>query len=158
MTGRPQPRDAGVRARITTDAIRPGDVLSMVGDRRDGAVLLFLGTVRDHADGLPVERLSYEAYGPMAERVLGTIAREAADRLGTPRLAVVHRVGDLEIGDVSVAIAASSPHRAESFDAVRYVIEEIKKRLPVWKHEHRPGGEARWVEGVTPPVPEAAGE
>ena len=147
-----------VRARVTADRIDAGDVLGLVGAEEDGAALLFLGTVRDHAEGAPVTGLTYEAYQPMAERVLTEIAGEAAARLGTDRLAVVHRVGDLGIGDVSVAIAASSPHRAEVFDTVRYVIEEIKKRLPVWKHEHRPGGADRWVDGVTPPVPEPAGE
>lgn len=149
---------AGIVARITAAPIRGDEALALVGDPRDGAVLLFLGTVRNHADGQPVARMSYQAYGPMAERVLGEIAGEAAERLGTDRLAVLHRTGDLEIGDISVAIAASSPHRAESFDAVRYVIEEIKKRLPVWKHEYSPDGEARWVEGTKPPVPEVAGE
>lgn len=146
-----------IYARVTTGPIQPDHVLQLVGGDEDGAALLFLGTVRNHADGAAVTGLTYEAYEPMAERVLATIAREAAERLGSDRLAVVHRVGELGIGDVSVAIAASSPHRAEVFDAVRYVIEEIKKRLPVWKREHRPGTN-RWVEGVTPPVPEAAGE
>ncbi len=140
------------RAWITRDAIDPGSVLDRVGSARDGAALLFVGVVRDHNDGSSVTGLTYEAYDEMASRVLDEIAGEAAERLGTPRIAVVHRVGELEVGEVSVAIAASSPHRAESFDATRYVIEEIKKRLPVWKKEHYEEGDAAWLAGVTPSV------
>jgi molybdopterin synthase catalytic subunit len=89
----------------------------------------------------------------MAAPVLTDIAHEAAAMLGTDRVAVVHRVGELAIGEVSVAIAVSSPHRAQAYEASRYVIEEIKKRLPVWKHEHYTDGRSKWVEGVTPVQP-----
>lgn len=135
---------------VGPDPIDPAEVLARVGSDVDGAVLLFLGVVRDHADGRPVSGMTYDAYVDMAEPVLADIAAEAAGRLGTDRLVVVHRTGVLEIGEVSVAIAASSPHRAESFDATRYVIEEIKKRLPVWKKEHYTDGTAGWVEGTVP--------
>jgi molybdopterin synthase catalytic subunit len=141
-----------VRAWVTREPIDPPRILELVGSAEDGAIVLFLGTVRDHNDGRAVSGMRYDAYGAMAEKVLEQIAREAATRLGTDRIAVVHRVGELSIGDVSVAIAASSPHRAESFDAARYVIEEIKQRLPVWKLEHAARGESTWVEGVTPSV------
>lgn len=140
------------RAWITREPIEPGDVLARVGAEEDGAALLFLGVVRNHNEGSRVTGLSYEAYDEMAARVLDEIAVEAAERLGTPRVVVVHRAGELAVGDVSVAIAASSPHRAESFDAARYVIEEIKKRLPVWKKEHYADAEPEWLDGVTPPV------
>jgi molybdopterin synthase catalytic subunit len=146
-----------VRAWMTREAIAPARVLDLVGSSGDGATVLFLGTVRDHNDGRPVSGMRYDAYGAMAEKVLDRIAQEAAARLGTDRLAVVHRVGELSIGEVSVAIAASSPHRDTAFDAARYVIEEIKKRLPVWKLEHTMDGDSRWVDGVTPSL-EAAGE
>ena len=146
-----------VQAWVTRAAIEPGGVLDRVGADEDGAVVLFLGVVRDHNDGAAVTGVTYDAYEAMATRVLTEIAGEAAERLGTDRIAVVHRVGELGIGDVSVAIAASSPHRAESFDAARYVIEEIKKRLPVWKKEHYVDTEPRWLEGAVPPV-EAAGD
>ena len=132
---------------VVTGPIDPAGVLARVGDPSDGAVLLFLGTVRDHADGRSVDGLQYEAYQAMAEEVLAAIVAEAAERLGTDRLAVVHRVGDLAIGDVSVAIAVSSPHRAPAYEASRYVIEEIKKRLPVWKRERYTDGEVGWVRG-----------
>lgn len=130
--------------------IDPGDVLSRVGSDEDGAVLLFLGVVRNHADGRPVAGMTYEAYEEMARPVLAEIAAEAADRLGTDRIAVVHRVGELAVGEASVAIAVSSPHRAEAYDGSRYVIEEIKKRLPVWKKEHYTDGPAEWVGGTAP--------
>ena len=144
-----------IHATVVHDAIDPSEVLGRVGAPEDGAVLLFLGTVRNHADGQAVNGMTYEAYERMAAPVLAEIAREAADRLGTDRVAVVHRVGELAIGEVSVAIAVSSPHRGRAYDASRYVIEEIKKRLPVWKHEHYTDGRSKWVEGVTP-TPESA--
>ncbi|MBI4521297.1 MAG: molybdenum cofactor biosynthesis protein MoaE [Gemmatimonadetes bacterium] len=132
---------------ITSDPIQVSEVLASVGSSADGAILLFTGIVRNHSEGQPVTAVQYEAYRGMAEQVLREIAQEASERLGTDRLAVVHRVGDLAVGDVSVAIAVSSPHRAESFAACRYVIEEIKVRLPVWKRERFVGGEARWAPG-----------
>jgi len=140
-----------IHTAVGPDPIDPAEVLARVGSDEDGAAILFLGVVRDHADGRPVQGMRYDAYREMAEEVLREIALEAASRLGTDRLAVVHRTGDLAVGEVSVAIAVSSPHRAESFDASRYVIEEIKKRLPVWKKEHYADGEAEWVAGTMPP-------
>lgn len=144
-------------ASLTHDPIDAGSVLARVGDRRDGAVLLFLGVVRDHAEGRAVTGMRYDAYEEMAGSVLAAIAGEAAALLGTDRVAVVHRVGELEVGEVSVAVATSSPHRAEAYEASRYVIEEIKKRLPVWKKERFVEGDARWVPGTEPPRPTTAG-
>lgn len=138
-------------ASVTTDVIDPAALLQRVGADEDGAVLLFLGVVRDHADGRAVSGMRYDAYAEMAEEVLREIVEESAQRLGTDRVAVIHRVGELEIGEVSVAIGVSSPHRAEAFEASRYVIEEIKKRLPVWKKEHYVDGSAEWVAGTVPP-------
>jgi molybdopterin synthase catalytic subunit len=140
-----------VRAWITLERIDPSVVLGLVGAADDGAIVLFLGVVRDHNEGRAVSGMRYDAYGAMAEKVLHDIATDAAERLGTDRLAAVHRIGELGIGDISVAVAASSPHRAESFDAARYVIEEIKKKLPVWKKEHYVDGDAQWVDGTEPP-------
>ena len=144
-----------IHAAITSDPIDPGRVLARVGDDEDGAVLLVLGVVRDHNDGRAVEGVDYEAYVEMGQSVLTEIATEAAERLGTDRVAVVHRTGMLRIGEASVAIAVSSPHRAEAYEASRYVIEEIKKRLPVWKNEHYTDGERAWVPGHEPPRPDA---
>jgi molybdopterin synthase catalytic subunit len=141
---------------ITPDVIDPAAVLACVGSAADGAVLLFLGTVREQNDGRPLRGMRYDAYAEMAEQVLAAIAAEAAERAGTDRLAVVHRTGELEIGNVSVAIAVSTPHREQSFDAARYVIEQIKLRLPVWKHEHYTDSESRWLDGAVPPVADSA--
>ena len=139
-----------IHSAITHDPIEPAEVLARVGHEEDGAAVLFLGTVRNHADDRPVHGITYEAYEEMAAPVLAEIAREAAEILGTDRLAVVHRVGELAVGAHSVAIAASSPHRAQAYEASRYVIEEIKKRLPVWKKEHYADGRDAWVDGATP--------
>jgi molybdopterin synthase catalytic subunit len=139
-----------IHSAVVHAPIDPADVLARVGAPEDGAAILFLGTVRNHADGGAVEGITYEAYEEMAVPVLAEIAREAADILGTNRLVVIHRVGELAVGEHSVAIAASSPHRAQVYEASRYVIEEIKKRLPVWKKEHYAGGRDAWVEGTKP--------
>jgi molybdopterin synthase catalytic subunit len=139
-----------VRAWITPEPIDPVDVLDAVGSDADGAAVLFLGTVRNENDGRTVSGLRYEAYLEMAENVLAEIAAEAESRWSTDRIAAVHRVGELAIGDVSVAVAVSTAHRAEAFDAARYVIEQLKVRLPVWKHEHYVTGETAWVGSEIP--------
>jgi molybdopterin synthase catalytic subunit len=137
---------------ITTAPIDPGAVLAAVGSPADGAALLFLGTVRDHNDGRAVTGIHYDAYAAMAEDVLARVVEEAAARADTDRIAVVHRLGELRVGEVSVAIAVSSPHREEAFATARFIIEEIKLRLPVWKQERYQSGGARWLDGATPPA------
>jgi molybdopterin synthase catalytic subunit len=135
---------------ITAERIDPAAVLARVGGPEDGAALLFIGTVRMRNDGRPVSGMRYDAYIEMAETELAAIAAEAAVRCDSRRVAVVHRIGELAIGEVSVAIAVSTPHRAEAFDACRLVIETIKQRLPVWKFEHYTDGGAAWVAGQEP--------
>ncbi len=135
---------------VVRDPIDSAEVLARVGADEDGAGLLFLGVVRDHSEGRSVGGVRYDAYEEMAAGVLTEIADEAARVLGTDRIAVVHRVGDLAVGDVSVAIAVSSPHRAEAYESSRFIIEEIKKRLPVWKKELYSDGVEEWVAGTTP--------
>src|SRR5690606_8120965 len=127
------------------EPIDPSEVLARVGGDAHGAVVLFVGTVRDHNEGRPVRGVGYEAYEEMALGVLSGIVDEAARKLGEGRVAAVHRTGELAVGEASVAIAVSSPHRADAYQASRWVIEEIKKRLPVWKHERYADGEARWL-------------
>lgn len=139
-----------IHAAIVTAPIDTAELLSRVGAPEHGAVLLFLGTVRDHNDGRPVEGVGYEAYEEMARTVLTAVAGEAAAKLGAGSIAVEHRVGELVIGDVSVAIAVAAPHRALAYAASRYVIEEIKKRLPVWKQERYADGSAHWLPGTEP--------
>lgn len=137
---------------VGPDPIDPAAVLGRVGSASDGAVILFVGTVRNYADGRAVSGMTYEAYTAMAAAVLREIAEETAARYETDRVAVVHRIGALTIGEPSVAIAVSTPHRAEAYAASRQVIEQIKERLPVWKHEHYLDGDSRWVAGRVPPV------
>jgi molybdopterin synthase catalytic subunit len=118
------------------------------GPGQDGAIVTFLGLVRNHNLGRSVRYLEYEAYEPLALRAFERIAREIADRWPSARLALHHRVGRLEIGEASVAIATRSPHRGDAYAACRYAIERVKQIAPIWKHEHFEGGEV-WIEGAT---------
>lgn len=144
--------------RVTREPIDPAAVLASVVAPADGAALLFWGVVRDHNDGRPVGHLEYDAYVEMAEAVLREIVVEARGRWATGEIAVVHRVGRLEVGEGSVAIAVASPHRAEAYEASRYVIEELKRRVPIWKREgYLDGADERWLPGSAP-APAEAGE
>ena len=135
---------------MTRDPIQTEEILESIRTASDGAVVLFLGVVRDQNEGRVVEGIEYEAYQEMAVSVLTAIAREAGGSADTDRIAVAHRTGELKVGEVSLAIAVGSPHREEAYQASRYIIEEIKKRLPVWKKERFTDGETIWVEGVRP--------
>jgi molybdopterin synthase catalytic subunit len=132
-------------ASVTNDPIDPCAFLRDCASASDGAVLLFLGVVRDHNEERAVGHLDYEAYIPMAEATLDAIVREARQRWETGRIFVVHRYGRLEIGEVSVAIAVAAPHRGEAYSASRYVIEELKKRVPIWKREGYIDGATEWL-------------
>jgi len=114
----------------------------------DGAVATFLGLVRNRNLGRSVRYLEYEAYEPLARRSFERIAAEVGVRWPGVRLALHHRVGRLEIGEASVAIAAASPHRADAFAACRYGIERVKQIAPIWKREFFEGGDI-WIEGAT---------
>jgi molybdopterin synthase catalytic subunit len=114
----------------------------------DGAVTSFLGLVRNHNLGRSVRYLEYEAYEPLALRSFERIADEVAARWPGVNLALHHRIGRLEIGEASVAIAAASPHRGDAFAACRYTIERVKQIAPIWKHEFFEGGDV-WIEGAT---------
>lgn len=134
--------------RLTRDAIDPEKVLKSVGDPRAGAVVLFLGTVRDNSEAGRVEGIEYEAYEPMAEKSLAQTEEEVRRVWPATRdVKIVHRVGSLSIGEVSVAVAVSSPHRAEAFEACIHAIERIKYEVPIWKRERLIGGKEVWVEG-----------
>jgi len=110
-----------------------------------GAVATFLGVVRNHHAGRAVVELTYEAYGPMAEAECGRILGEAESRWPV-RVALQHRIGILGVGDCAVAIAVAGGHRAEAFEACRYVIEELKSRVPIWKRERYADGSEAWVD------------
>lgn len=127
----------------------PIDVVALLGEvssASSGATSLFLGTVRDVNDGRGVVGIDYSAYEGMARRELESIAREAVERFGTPHIVVVHRIGVLALTDVSVAIVVSHPRRSPAMDAARYMIEEVKKRVPIWKREHYTDGTREWVD------------
>lgn len=134
-----------MRSAIVDRAIDSCALLAEVGSVRNGAAVLFVGTVRDMNDGAAVSALDYSAYSEMAERELVSIVSEAAERWETDDIVVEHRIGALALGDVSVAIAVAHRHRGEAYEASRYVIEELKKRLPIWKREHYVDGRAEWV-------------
>ena len=135
--------------KVVTEPIDVAAVERAVTRPEAGALCTFQGIVRNHNHGKQVTHLEYEAYPPMAEKVMRQIGDEIAARWPEAQVAMVHRVGRLVIGEVSLVIAVSAPHRAEAFDACRYAIEQLKRRVPIWKKEFAEDG-AYWVEGVTP--------
>ena len=114
----------------------------------DGAVVSFLGVVRNFAEGRSVVAMEYHCYREMARRELEALEAEASRRWPLGRIALVHRIGLLQLGEASVAIVAASPHRAEAFDACRYLIDSLKECVPIWKREIFEEGKPEWVKGV----------
>jgi molybdopterin synthase catalytic subunit len=135
-------------ADITTAPLDLAALVRLVEAPGIGAIATFLGVVRDNNQGRRVERLVYEAYEPLARRALQLILDEARGTWPDVALAIHHRIGELQIGEASVAIAAASPHRADGFAACRYAIERVKQIVPIWKHEYFEGGDV-WIEGAT---------
>jgi molybdopterin synthase catalytic subunit len=135
-----------MQAGVVDRSIDPAALLRAVADVTAGATAVFLGTVRDTHDGRPVTGIDYQAYSAMADRQLHAIVAEASQRYGTRAIAVEHRVGYLSLGETSVAIAAAHERRAPAFAAARFVIEEIKRRVPIWKREHYVDGSREWVD------------
>jgi molybdopterin synthase catalytic subunit len=131
--------------RLTDEPIDFAALTEAVRSTQSGAVVLFLGTVREMTDGRRTTALDYEAFGPMAESKLAKIEAEACRRWPLDRVAIVHRVGRLELGEISVAVAVSSAHRAEAFEAARYVIDTLKATVPIWKKENWQDGSSEWV-------------
>jgi molybdopterin synthase catalytic subunit len=110
-----------------------------------GAVVTFLGTVRDLTDGRVTVALDYEAYPGMAEKKMAEIEQETRLRWPVGEMAIIHRLGHLEVGDVSVAVAVSCPHRAQAFEACRHAIDRLKELVPIWKKENWADGTTEWV-------------
>jgi molybdopterin synthase catalytic subunit len=110
-----------------------------------GAVVTFLGTVRDLTDGRETVALDYEAYGGMAEKKLAEIEQDTRRRWPVGEMVMVHRLGRLEVGEVSVAVALSCPHRAQAFEACRHAIDRLKELVPIWKKENWADGQTEWV-------------
>lgn len=112
---------------------------------RVGAVVCFEGRVRDHNDGRAVDGLSYQAYAALAEAEGQRIVAEALERFAIERAVCVHRVGDLALGELAVWAGVAAGHRAAAFDACRYVVDQVKARVPIWKREHYHEGESAWL-------------
>jgi molybdopterin synthase catalytic subunit len=110
-----------------------------------GGFAAFEGWVRDHNEGQKVSRLEYEAFVPLAVREGERVIAEASERFAVRRLLCVHRLGSLELGEVAVWVGAAAAHRDEAFRACRYIIDEVKHRLPIWKKEHYQSGDSGWV-------------
>jgi molybdopterin synthase catalytic subunit len=131
--------------KITSDEIELGDVIRAVETGDAGAIVHFLGVVRNNTEGREVSYLEYEAYPPMAEKKMAEIAQEIHEKWGLDRVAMIHRVGRLEIGEVSVAVAVASPHRKDAFEACHYAMNRLKQIVPIWKREVWVDGEEEWV-------------
>ena len=133
--------------RVTPDALSVDEALAFVADPGAGGTCVFVGTVRDHSAAGDVTGLRYEAWDELAERRLFELAAELAGRWDLRKVAILHRTGDLSIGEASVVIAVSAPHRPEAFEACRHAIERLKEDVPIWKKEALTSGEAQWVMG-----------
>jgi molybdopterin synthase catalytic subunit len=134
-------------AELRAEPLSVDEVRAAVADPAAGAIALFVGTVRDHDHGRAVAALSYSAHPSGAEQ-LRQVAQQVADRIPVRALAALHRVGDLEIGDTAVVVAAASDHRDEAFRACRALIEDLKAAVPIWKHQHLTEGGSEWVHGA----------
>ncbi len=129
---------------ITHAVLDPAAVAAKVSRDTNGAVVTFLGSTRDSTGGRKVLYLEYEAYRPMADKQLAVVAEEMRERFDVEDVAIFHRLGRLEIGDISLVVAVASPHRENAFEACKYSIDRIKQIVPIWKKEFFEGGEV-WV-------------
>jgi molybdopterin synthase catalytic subunit len=135
---------------VVREKIDVNRVLRSVRDDAAGGTAVFIGTTRNHSKGKKVLAIEYEAYPPMAEKMMNTIAREVQTKWNVCKISIVHRIGRLEIGEASVVIVVSAQHRKEAFEACRYAIDTLKRNVPVWKKEFFEDGEI-WVESETTP-------
>jgi molybdopterin synthase catalytic subunit len=135
-------------AELTRDPIPVDTVVAAIARPDCGAIALFLGTTRDHHDGRKVTRLAYEAYEPMALAALEALERAAIERFEVAACRIVHRIGEVPLTEASVAVVVAAAHRAPAFDACRWVMDELKRTVPIWKKEHYAQGGENWVEGT----------
>ncbi len=133
--------------RIVDRPIELQDSIRAVAGSDRGAIAIFIGTTRDRQAGRPVRALEYDAYPEMAESVMRDIGREVETRFGTPHVAILHRIGRLDVGEISVVIAVAAAHRREALAACAHAIERLKEIVPIWKKEHYTDG-AAWIEGA----------
>ena len=131
---------------LTREPLKRDTLIGAVSHPGVGGIVVFEGVVRDNARGKQIRYLEYDIYPEMAEQQIRTIIAEAERRWGVERVAVAHRFGRLEIGEASVIIVVGAPHRAEAFDACRYIIDTLKTTVPIWKKEVASNGE-EWIEG-----------
>ena len=134
-------------ARLPAEPLSVDEALAFVADPGAGGTCVFVGTVRDHSAAGHVTGLSYEAWNDLAETRLVEIAEEVFATWPARRVALLHRTGDLAVGEASVVVAVSAPHRADAFEACRHGIERLKEDVPIWKKEGLASGEAHWVMG-----------
>ena len=140
--------------RISAEPIDPAALEASLRDPRAGACMTFAGWVRNSNDGQPVLSLEYEAFAPLAEKEGARILAEAREKFALLNAVAVHRVGHLQLGEAAVWVGVTAAHRAAAFDACRYIIDEIKARVPVWKKEHYAGGATAWINCATRPANE----
>jgi len=143
------------QAEVTAAPLDPAALLEAVADSAAGGNVVFVGSVRGTTAGLATTRLEYEAHQALALAILRQLAGEAADRFGLVAVAVVHRLGVVEPGEAGVVVAASGAHRREAFAAAEWLMDEIKRTVPIWKCEHRPDGQREWAHGGAVPGGEA---
>ena len=135
------------KVRITADVLSVDEALAAVGDPAAGGTCVFIGTVRDHSRAGDVTGLRYEAWEELAQARLHEIAGEMFQKWPVRKVAILHRTGDLAVGEMSVVVACSAPHRADAFEACRHGIERLKEDVPIWKKETLVSGDAHWVMG-----------
>ena len=133
--------------RVTDEALSVDEALAAVADPGAGGTCVFVGTVRDRSQAGVVTGLRYEAWEELALTRIRELADELAEKWPVKKVAILHRIGDLTIGEASVVIACSAPHRADAFEACRHGIERLKEDVPIWKKEALVTGEAHWVMG-----------
>jgi molybdopterin synthase catalytic subunit len=140
--------DPRVLVRVTAEPLSAEEALAFVGDPGAGGTCVFVGTVRNLSQAGDVTGLTYEAWDELAEQRLRELAGELSATWPVLGVALLHRTGTLEVGEVSVVVAVSSAHRAEAFDACRHGIERLKHDVPIWKKESLVSGEAHWIQGA----------
>lgn len=134
-----------MRAALVKEPIDATALASSIAAESNGATAIFLGTVRSSNEGRTVTGIEYSAYDEMATREMTLILDEAYERFAIADAAIVHRLGELRVGEASIGVAVVHPHRAPAMDALRYIVDETKRRAPIWKLEHYEDGTREWV-------------
>jgi molybdopterin synthase catalytic subunit len=130
---------------LSNEPIQAAEARKKLADQQAGALVTFEGWVRDHNDGRSVKELDYEAFTPLAEKEGNRILAETREHFPVLSVVCIHRIGSLALGDLAVWIAVTARHREAAFDACRFIIDEVKKRVPIWKKEHYREGHSGWV-------------